>query len=128
MRYAVASQLAQRRNAGTSPELIYTAPSDLAVELTRIIVCNLTAGQRDFSLFLDQSGSGTYDQTTALYYEFDLAAHETLTIEVAAVGGGIIMERGAQLAFQVGTANGVNVTVFGVPEEVAPDAGAMNNR
>lgn len=120
MRYVAASMLAQIRPSVGTAVVLYTAPADVAVEITRLNICHLTNGNRWFSLFLDGSGTGTFDESNALIWRKDLGAFETDELLMPAVGAGIIVERGARLGVQVESANDFTFTLFGVPEQVAP--------
>lgn len=112
---AASTQLAQIRPANTSAAVAYTAPADYAVEVTRIFVCNTTSSAADASLFHDNSGGGTYDQTTALYYAYAVAANSTLEIGAQEIGLGIALSPGAQIGVQSGTGNALTFSLYGIP-------------
>lgn len=111
---AFGSQLAQSRLGDTTAAAIYTAPRN--AELTKIFVCNTTGSAATFRLFHDNDGT-TYDQTTALYYDYSVAANTTLIVSSDMMGGGISIFAGGKIAFREGTADALTITLYGVLEQ-----------
>lgn len=120
---AIAARLAQTRPANTSAAAGYTAPSTQSVEVTLIVVANTTGSAVDASVFHDDAGGSTFDQTTALYYQVSVPGNSTLTISAESVGTGFVLSPGAQLGVQTGTANGLTFTIYGAVESRARGMG-----
>lgn len=120
---AIAARLAQPRPANTSAAAGYTAPSTQSVEITRIVIANTTGSAADASVFHDDAGGSTFDQTTALYYQVAVPGNSTLTISSDSVGTGIVMSPGSQLGIQTGTANALTFTIYGAVESRARGMG-----
>lgn len=121
---AIGTLLAQTRPSGTSAAAGFTAPSGQSVEITLIVVCNTTGSSADVSLYHDNAGGSTFDQTTALYYAAPVAANTTLTISSQDLGTGIVLSPGAQLGVQTGTASALTFSVYGALESRARGIGA----
>jgi hypothetical protein len=96
---------------------VYSPPDvDTTAGIKTVILCNQTGSSATFRIFLDDNGS-TYDESTALYYDNALAANSTLTLEFA--DDGLIMsDSTGNLAYRVGTANAITVTVSGYEENL----------
>ena len=76
-----------------------------------IVVCNTTGSASTFSIYLDDDGT-TYDGTTQLFNDVDIAAGETIIIE--GVFG--MDDDTGNLAVQAGDADAVCFTVFGTEQ------------
>lgn len=122
MIYPAASVLlAQARPAGTSAVEGYAAPSAQKVEITRIVVTNTTGTAANASLFHDDAGGSTFDQTTAVHaYAKSVGANDCLVIEAGTIGAGITLSAGGQLGIQTGTSNALTFSVYGIIESRAP--------
>lgn len=121
---AIAALLAQTRPANTSAAAGFTAPAGQSVEVTLIVVANTTGSAVDASIFHDDAGGSTFDQTTALYYAVAVPGNSTLTISAKSVGTGFVLSPGAQLGVQTGTANALNFSIYGALESRARGVGA----
>lgn len=107
-------QLAQSRPGDTNASTLYTALRN--TEVTKIFVCNTTGTAATFRLFHDNDGT-TYDQTTALYYDYSVAANTTLIISAEVLGGGVSVFKGGAIGFRTGTLNALTITLYGVMEQ-----------
>tara|TARA_R110000851_G_scaffold113151_1_gene237665 strand:- start:255 stop:599 length:345 start_codon:yes stop_codon:yes gene_type:complete len=100
--------MGQARENSTSAVTVYTLPSRTTAIIKSIVVCNTSGSDTTFRVFIDDDGS-TYDQSTALFYDVDLPADETLTFDsftaMSTVNGTI--------GYSSGLANAVTVTIFG---------------
>ena len=117
---AAAELVAQTRPSGTAAVNALTA-GELALELTLIVVCNTSASPADFSIFHDDAGGSTYDQTTALYYAQQLAANTSLRIPAEMFGAGVTLKTGGQIGVQSSVANALTFSMYGVTEAVAAE-------
>lgn len=121
---ARASQLAQNRPSGTTAVSAFTA--SVLTEVTKIIVCNTTALNREFSIYHDDDGA-TFDDTTALYRSVVVEANNTYVIELMDDGAGISVsgpEQGpaaGQIGVQTNLANSLTFTLYGMTADVAGD-------
>ena len=105
-------QLAQSRPANTTAVSIISMDSvDYSrVDIHSIIVCNTTSSAATFRIFHDEDGS-TYDETTALFYDSDVLANETISIEF---DNPIVMrEETANLAVRSSSGDAITYTVYG---------------
>lgn len=109
-RFAAGLQIAQNRPAGTSAISVYTAA--LRTEVTTIAICNTTASAARFSLYHDDDGS-TFDATTALNFDQEIAGKSTVYIQSESVGTGVIVAIGGQIGVQTDTANALTFSVYG---------------
>lgn len=116
---AAGALLAQVRPASTAAAAAFTAPAGQSVEITRIEVCNTTGTAADASLYHDDAGGSTFDQTTALRYAKPVAANDALTIQ-ADIGSGIVLSPGGQIAVQSSAGNALTFSFYGSVETRAP--------
>lgn len=101
-------QLGQRRDNDTSTHSVYSPNSGVTAIIKTIVLCNTTASGAAVSVFLDDDGS-TYDQSTALIYDFNVMANGTMELD----GFYPMNNESGNLAYQQGTANAITITVFG---------------
>lgn len=120
---AIGAQLAQSRPSGTSAVELYAAPSTQAVEVTSLIVCNTTGAVAKVSVFHDDAGGDTFDQTTALYYQSEVPGNSTLSITSEQLGTGIVLSPLGQIGVQTDTADALTFTLYGAVESRAPGVG-----
>lgn len=111
---APGSQLAQSRPSGTSAVTLFSAGST-RVEVTRVVVANVTASAATYSLYHDDDGT-TYDQGTALAYEVSLPANSWLVLDFEGMGSGITIQAGGAMGIKSGTASAITYTVYGVTQ------------
>ncbi len=117
---ASAALLAQYQASGAGAALLFQAHPELGVEITRIVICNTTASPVSFSLFHDDSGSSTFDATTALVFAKPLAANDFVTVfHTEGPNGGLHLSKGAQLGFTDPSSGDLTVSVYGITQ-VAP--------
>lgn len=114
---APGSLLAQSRPSGTTAVEAFAA--SLRTEVTLIAVCNTTGSAVDFSVYHDDAGGSTFDQSTALHYEQALAANATVYLAAAAMYGGFALKPGGQIGIRTATASALNFSIYGVTQEIA---------
>lgn len=119
--FAQVSKLASNRPSGTTAAALMEV-LNFPIEVTAIAVTNVTGSAADFSLFHTESGSPVYDETSALYFQKEVAANDTLWIRAESVGAGIGLRKDQILGFQAHTGNALNVTVYGVAASIANPA------
>lgn len=120
--HAQGELLAQIRPADALANLAFTA-SELRAEIT-LITCAIdpvavltTAGQTDVALYHDDSGGGTYNQTTLVLSETRLQLlQENILFQAQHPGSGILVQPGGQLAVQTADANDVTFSIYGITE------------
>jgi len=101
-------QLGQLRPANTTAASAYSPASSTQTIIHNVIVCNVTGSSVKYRLFVDSNGT-TYDETTAISWDIDLAANSTDMVEVK-----ICMDDSTgNLAVRTDTANAINFTVNG---------------
>lgn len=100
-------QLGQARPSDTSAVSIYS-PSNVTAIIKSIWVCNTTASQVSFRIFVDDDGT-TYDESTALFYDVTIDANTTMEIDTFAA----MNNSNGNMAVRTGTANALTFTVFG---------------
>ena len=103
-----ASQLAQSRPSGTTAENLFTATDK--TDITRIVICNTTGATAKYSIYHDDDGS-TFDESTALYFEVDLAANSS--IELADFVRYLTLPKDAQIGVKTSVASALTFTLYG---------------
>jgi len=106
-------QLGQLRPSGTTAASLYSPPTDKTGIVKTIFVCNTTATAAKFRIFCDDNGS-TYDQSTALFYDADILANETVEIDTYIA----MSDSAGNLGVRTDTADALTFTAFGA--EVTP--------
>ena len=113
MRYAAASMLAQgSANSGTGIGVLYTAPANLRVEITKIFIAMISGTQTFFLHYRDDGGTPT---NSHVFYRNTTEVADVLGRDAASLG--LIMSPGSTLAIQSST-DSIIVTVWGVPQAV----------
>lgn len=102
--------LAQVR-LGTTPTEIFTAMGG-SVEITRLHVV-ATAGTPTFRLFHDDTGTGPFDESTALAWDAPVTGTPTI-FQAEAENSGISLTANGRVYGQASAANAVTVTAYGV--------------
>jgi len=116
---AVGARLAQIRPANTSNATLFSPT--VVTELTSIFVCNTTGSAATFRLFHSRGATVVFDQTTALYYDFSVAANDTKVIRASAIGGGLQTESGDDIGVRSSTASALTFTLYGVTTKISED-------
>lgn len=114
IRAAAGSQLAQARPSNTSAGVAYTAPLDLRVEVTRVVICNTTGSPVAASLFHDDDGT-SFDQSTALLFAKPVPANDAIELSFD-LGAGLFLSQGAALGVRSATASALTFSFYGVIE------------
>lgn len=100
--------LGQVRPSGTTAVSLYSPPANTDTIVSMIKCCNVSGAAVDVSVFLDDDGS-TFDTSTALHFEVELFAGETLEVT-----GTITLNNSAgAIGVQSSVANAVTFTLFG---------------
>ena len=113
---AAGTLLGQLRPANTSNATQLTAA--IGMEVTRIVVCNVSGGAATFRLFHDQAGT-TYDQSNALRYDKNVPTGDAIEIVGDSMGAGIQLENGDSIGVRSSVANALTFTAYGVTERLA---------
>ena len=104
----VVKQLGQLAPANTTAATIYSPAASTETIIHNIIVCNTTAIDATYRLFVDDDGT-TYDATTAIAYDATCLANDSVFVEVK-----ITMNNSAgNLAVRTGTNDALTFTVNG---------------
>ena len=101
--------LAQLRPSNTSPNVIYTKPVDALVIIDCIFACN-TAGNTDIYIYHDPTNSGTYNQTTALVWDYRVSNDGFEIFQKFYMQPN---EEGSTIAVEVDNSNRINFTIYG---------------
>ena len=101
-------QLGQGTPADTNAASIYSPGDDTTGVIKEIFVCNTSASNRTFRIFVDDDGT-TYSTATALYYDVAISANTTTQISTF-----IGMDNSAgNFAIRTSAANDLTFTIFG---------------
>ena len=73
-------QLGQLRPANTTAASLFS-PTSGEVLIKTVVVCNTSGASAKYRVFLDDDGT-TYDETSALFWDIELPADTTDTIEI----------------------------------------------
>ena len=106
----VIKQLAQSRPAGTAAVSIYSPGANVEAAF-RILVCNNTNAPAKYSIFVDDDGT-TYDESTALAFEQEIGANETVSFPPSTDKIAMNNEAG-NLAVQTDVGDAITFTVNG---------------
>ena len=99
--------LGQLRPANTTAAAVYTKTAGRVVWLDKLFVCNNTTAAT-CRVCLDANGS-TYDQTTALYYDYNIADNTTLIIDI----GAYLETEGGSIGVRTSINDALTFTLFG---------------
>jgi len=107
-------QLGQLRPSDTTVASVYSPGTDVVAQIWAIVVCNTSGGTATYQVFHDEDGT-TYDETTALFFNVDLAMKlsAVLTFGINDAGGIWMNDSTGNLAVQTGTGNALTFTVYG---------------
>ena len=109
----IPQQLGQSRPTNTTAVSIYSPSPGERAEILQIVVCNSTATAATFRIFHDDDGT-TYDETTALYWNRNVNANDTLRIWPQWRPGFAMRNPDGNLAVRSGTASALTFTVYGI--------------
>ena len=100
-------QLAQARENSTNAVSIYSPSAGEVVQIFAKI-CNTSGAVAAVRVFHDDDGT-TYDETTALFWDVNLAAGGTLEVDKV-----FMDDSTGNLAYRSSVANALTATVYGV--------------
>jgi len=103
--------LGQLRPTDMNAATLYTKGQSTVAYLDQLYICNTTASPTTYRVFVDADGS-TYDQETALWYDFPLGANTTHTYALKSY----LLAEGSTVGVRAGTGSAITFTLFG--EEV----------
>jgi len=106
-------QLGQLRPPNTTATSIYSPPASTTTIITSLVICNTTGSSVKARVFIDDDGT-TYDQSTALIYDPDIAANTTVEFSIYWT----MNDDNGNLAVRTETNDALTFTVFGV--EITP--------
>lgn len=119
---AEGSRLFANRPTNDSNATVFTAT--LLTEITRLLICNNTAGAVAFRLYHVPSG-GAAGLDNALWYDKSIAANDTFSFAGDTNNGGIHLEEGDFIVIRSATGNALGFHGYGVTANIAPkDTGA----
>jgi len=101
-------RLGASRPSDTNNATLYTVPSSTTTIIVAMRVCNTTTSDVTCRVFLVPSG-GTADQSTAIYYDYNIPANSTLADD-----GKHILETGGTLQVRSATGSALNFTASGM--------------
>lgn len=101
-------QLGQARENSANAVSVYSPGASVTAVIKTIIVCNQTANNETFRIFIDDDGT-TYDQSTALFYDVPIDANQTVQID----GWFPMNDATGNIAYRSSTANALTISVFG---------------
>jgi len=104
----IEQQLGQLRPANTTAASLYSPGASEIAVIKTIVICNVTASPAAFRIFIDDNGT-TYDQTTALFYDTQIAANTTVHVDTFYA----MNDSTGNLAVRTDTADALNFTAFG---------------
>lgn len=109
------SLLAQYTAGDALANTVYTPPSNLRVEITRVVICNTTGGAGAASLFHDDDGT-TYNNTTALMFAENVAANSRVELFTQGPNGGIHVSKNGTIGFTDSLAGGLTISIYGISQ------------
>jgi len=101
-------RLGSSRPTTTSNATLYTVPASTTTIAKSIRICNTTNTSVVARVFLVPSG-GTADETTAIYWEFDIPPYSTLSDD-----GSHVLEAAGTIQVRTATASALNFTISGL--------------
>jgi len=116
---AQGSRLALTTPGDTSNHDVFTAA--LPTELTRLLVCNVSALAATFRFFHVPFG-GSSGSTNALFWDVSIATGATFDFAAGTDNAGPQLAVGDILAVRSGTANALTFNIYGVTASIAPGA------
>ena len=103
-------QLGQVRNTtGGTAEALYSPGANETAIIKSIVVCNQTGSADVYSIFLDDDGTTT-DEETALFFDVPIAANDT---HILSVYWPMSVDAGS-LGVEAATTDAVTFTAFGL--------------
>lgn len=125
MTAAPAILVAQVAPAVMTMNEIFSAVGNPRVEITCIVVANTTGTAATFSLChdYDANGSPSFGKGNALWWDKSVPANDSFVWEANFGGGGIPVGKVGSLGLQVGTADALAVTIYGVQNRVQMQPG-----
>ena len=90
---------------------------ELSVEVTRLIICNISADAATFRLY--HSHDNAFDVADALWYDQSVESKKSFEWGAYA-GSGIQLRKGDRLAFRSSVAGALACHVYGVAQSIAP--------
>ena len=105
-----AQLLGQSRPSTSSAVSIYGPADRTKALIFGINIANTTSSSATYRLFIDADGT-TYDQSTTLAYDVNLAANSQILLEYR---DGLPIENPGNFAVRVGTNSALTFTVYGL--------------
>ena len=102
------SQLAQARPLDVNTVSIFNVSSGEIFAIASIVICNTSGLDTTYRVFHDNDGS-TYDESTALFWDADIRANSSHTIEIF-----LAMDNSTgNLAIKSGASSALTFTLYG---------------
>lgn len=109
--------LGQVRPADTNNATLFAA-DQVGVEVTRIVVCNVSGGAATCRVFHDVGGAA-FDQSNALRYDVNVPGGSFIEIIGESMGAGLQLEAGDAIGVRSSVADALTFTAYGVTEKLA---------
>lgn len=110
--------LAQHSATTALAELAFQANAQLNVEVTKIVICNTTAGAIAASLFHDDTGSNNFVAGTALLFAKNIPANDYLILDTNGPNNGFHLAKGAQIGITDPSSGGLTFSIYGITQVV----------
>lgn len=107
----MAHQLAQLRPDGTTAVSLFSPDENRRYHIELVNVCNVSAAATNITIYHDEDGS-TYDETTALVWNYVLGIGEVFQFESQLTGD----LKAGNLAVKTSVADAANFTAYGNEE------------
>jgi hypothetical protein len=101
-------QLVQARENSTNAASIYANSNDTRQAQLFIKIANVSTTNAYCRVFNDDSGS-TFDQSTAIFYDFLIRPGETLEVDHV-----LVNNTSARIGYRSSVANALTITVYGI--------------
>lgn len=122
--------LAQVAPSATAMAEILAAAGNPRMEITCIVVANTTGTAATFNLChdYDANGSPSFGKDNALWWDKSVPANDSFVWEANFGGGGIPVGKVGSLGLQIGTADALTVTIYGVQNRVQMQPGLQEGQ
>jgi hypothetical protein len=99
--------LGQSEPANANNATLYTVPASTSAIVSTITVCNTSANDTTFRIFVVPQG-GSPGTSNAIFYDGDLVANTTISFTL-----GLTLQTGAYVSVRTSTASAVTFQAFG---------------
>ncbi len=103
-------QLGQLRPANTTAASLYSPGAGVITRVMTLLICETAGAIAEFRVFVDDNGS-VYDETTALFWNFVIAANGTIRLRDLDI---FMNDSTGNLGVRTDTNNALTFTAFGI--------------